>query len=91
MIAILGMGELSDEERQIAQRARRLQRFLTQPLVYDEQFSTIPGRVVSLEETIDGFEQILGGASTTSRAGLLHGRHDRRCAAQSEREYGSRS
>ena len=62
IIAILGLEELSDEERRIAMRARRLQRFLTQPLFSTEKFSDIPGRFISLEETVKGFNQILSGA-----------------------------
>ena len=61
IIAILGMEELSDEERSIAQRARRLQRFLTQPLFSTTQFSNIAGTFVSLEDTIHGFDRILSG------------------------------
>jgi F-type H+/Na+-transporting ATPase subunit beta len=61
IIAILGMDELSEEERRIAQRARRIQRFLTQPLFATEQFSSIPGVFVSLEDTIAGFKRLLSG------------------------------
>jgi F-type H+-transporting ATPase subunit beta len=62
IIAILGIDELSEEERRIALRARRLQRFLTQPLFATEQFSDMPGRFVALQDTISGFNQILSGA-----------------------------
>ncbi|HXG20734.1 MAG TPA: F0F1 ATP synthase subunit beta [Methylomirabilota bacterium] len=62
IIAILGIEELSDEERQIAMRARRLQRFLTQPLFATQQFTDIPGTFVPLEATITGFRQIVAGA-----------------------------
>jgi F-type H+-transporting ATPase subunit beta len=62
IIAILGIDELSEDERRIALRARRLQRFLTQPLFATEQFSDMPGRFVPLEDTIQGFSQILSGA-----------------------------
>ena len=62
IIAILGIDELSEEERRIALRARRLQRFLTQPLFATEQFTDMSGRFVALEDTIDGFSQILSGA-----------------------------
>jgi F-type H+-transporting ATPase subunit beta len=62
IIAILGIEELSDEERRVAMRARRLQRFLTQPLFSTEKFSDIPGRFVSLDDTVKGFSQILSGA-----------------------------
>jgi F-type H+-transporting ATPase subunit beta len=62
IIAILGIEELSDEERQIAQRARRLQRFLSQPFYSTAQFSNVPGAFVPLEETIRGFKELLSGA-----------------------------
>jgi F-type H+-transporting ATPase subunit beta len=61
IIAILGIDELSDEERRVALRARRLQRFLTQPLFATEKFTDIPGTFVPLDETIKGFNQILAG------------------------------
>jgi F-type H+-transporting ATPase subunit beta len=61
VIAILGMEELSDEDRQAVNRARRLQRFLTQPFFTSEQFTGIPGRYVPLHETLRGFRAILEG------------------------------
>jgi F-type H+-transporting ATPase subunit beta len=61
IIAILGIEELSEEERRISQRARRLQRFLTQPLFTTEQFSSLPGVFVPIEETVAGFKRILAG------------------------------
>jgi F-type H+-transporting ATPase subunit beta len=62
IIAILGMDELSDEERQIAQRARRIQRFLSQPFYSTAQFSNLSGVFVPLEETVRGFKELLSGA-----------------------------
>jgi F-type H+-transporting ATPase subunit beta len=62
LIAILGIEELSDEERRVALRARRLQRFLTQPFFSTAKFSDMPGAHVSVEETVSGVEQILDGA-----------------------------
>jgi F-type H+-transporting ATPase subunit beta len=62
IIAILGIEELSEDERRIAQRARRLQRFLTQPLFSTAQFSGMEGVFVPLEETMRGFARILSGA-----------------------------
>jgi F-type H+/Na+-transporting ATPase subunit beta len=62
IIAILGIEELSDEERRTALRARRLQRFLTQPLFATQQFTGVPGVFVPLEETVKGFQRILSGA-----------------------------
>jgi F-type H+-transporting ATPase subunit beta len=61
IIAILGIEELSDDERRIAVRARRLRRFLTQPLFATQQFTDIPGVFVPLEETVRGFSEILAG------------------------------
>lgn len=61
IIAILGMDELSDEDKVVVSRARRMQRFLSQPFFVAENFTNIPGKYVPLEETIDGFEQIVNG------------------------------
>merc|ERR1712087_831824 len=61
IIAILGMGELSAEEKLTVQRARKIQRFLSQPFTVAETFTGTPGRYVSLKDTISGFTQILGG------------------------------
>ena len=61
IIAILGMEELSDEDKQTVSRARRIQRFLTQPFHVAEVFSGIPGTYVSLKDTIAGFREILDG------------------------------
>lgn len=61
IIAILGMEELSDEDKQTVARARRLQRFLTQPFHVAEVFSGIPGTYVSLAETVKGVKEILEG------------------------------
>jgi len=61
IIAILGLDELSDEDRLAVSRARRLQRFLTQPFFVSEPFTGMPGRYVPLEETLRGFREILEG------------------------------
>ena len=61
IIAILGMDELSDEDRLVVNRARRVQRFLSQPFTVAEQFTGIPGVMVPIEETIKGFNAILNG------------------------------
>jgi F-type H+-transporting ATPase subunit beta len=61
IIAILGMEELSDEDKLIVSRARRVQRFLSQPFHVAEQFTGIPGVFVPIEETIRGFKMILNG------------------------------
>lgn len=62
IISILGTEELSEEDQLVVHRARRLQRFLTQPFYSTEQFTGIPGTFVPLEETLRGFEEILAGA-----------------------------
>jgi F-type H+/Na+-transporting ATPase subunit beta len=59
IIAMLGLEELSREDRLIVQRARRIERFLTQPFHTTEQFTNLPGATVSLEDTLDGCERIL--------------------------------
>ncbi|MSP21581.1 MAG: F0F1 ATP synthase subunit beta [Dehalococcoidia bacterium] len=61
IIAILGIEELSDEDKQAVGRARRIQRFLTQPFFVGEQFTGRPGRYVSVAETVRGFKEILDG------------------------------
>jgi F-type H+-transporting ATPase subunit beta len=61
IIAILGMDELSEEDKVIVARARRIQRFLSQPFAVAEQFTGIPGRYVKLEDTITSFERVVNG------------------------------
>ncbi len=61
IINILGMDELSDEDRLTVQRARKVQKFLSQPFHVAEQFSGIPGRYVKLEDTIKSFKGIING------------------------------
>ena len=61
IIAILGMDELSDEDKQTVNRARRVQRFLSQPFTVAEQFTGVKGAMVSIEDTIKGFNMILDG------------------------------
>jgi F-type H+-transporting ATPase subunit beta len=62
IIAILGIDELSDEDKLVVARARKIQRFLSQPNFVAEQFTGTPGQYVKLEDTIEGFTQILDGA-----------------------------
>jgi F-type H+-transporting ATPase subunit beta len=62
MISVLGIEELPIEDQQAALRARRLERFLTQPLFATESFTGLPGRYVALEDTLTGCEAILNGA-----------------------------
>ena len=61
IIAILGMDELSEEDKLVVHRARRVQRFLSQPFHVAEQFTGIPGSLVSIEDTIKGFNMIMNG------------------------------
>ena len=61
IIAILGMDELSDEDKLVVSRARRVQRFLSQPFTVAEQFTGLPGVMVPIEDTIRGFNAILNG------------------------------
>lgn len=62
IIAILGMDELSEEDKLVVHRARRVQRFLSQPFHVAETFTNIPGKLVAIEDTIKGFNMILDGA-----------------------------
>jgi F-type H+/Na+-transporting ATPase subunit beta len=61
IIAILGMDELSDEDKVIVQRARKIERFLSQPFHVAEQFTGTPGKYVRLEDTIRSFQEVLDG------------------------------
>ncbi|MBN1598380.1 MAG: F0F1 ATP synthase subunit beta [Bacteroidales bacterium] len=61
IIAILGMDELSEQDKQIVHRARRVQRFLSQPFHVAEQFTGMPGVLVPIEDTIKGFNKIIKG------------------------------
>ncbi|MFM7155508.1 MAG: F0F1 ATP synthase subunit beta, partial [Bacteroidota bacterium] len=61
IIAILGMEELSDEDKLVVSRARRVQRFLSQPFHVAEQFTGIKGVLVPIDETIRGFNMIMDG------------------------------
>ena len=61
VIAILGIEELSEDDQKVVARARRIQLFLSQPFFVSEAFTAIPGRIVSLHETLRGFREILDG------------------------------
>jgi F-type H+/Na+-transporting ATPase subunit beta len=61
IIAILGVDELSPEDKLVVARARRIQRFLTQPFFVGEQFTSIPGQYVSVKDTVQGFKDLLEG------------------------------
>ncbi len=62
IIAILGMDELSEEDKKTVERARKIERFLSQPFFVAEVFTGAPGKYVTLEETIEGFKGLLDGA-----------------------------
>ncbi|MEP6898198.1 MAG: hypothetical protein ABI870_06675, partial [Rhodanobacter sp.] len=59
VVAMLGLEQLSPEDRSVVARARRLERFLTQPFFATEQFSGVKGKLVSLHDSLDGCERIL--------------------------------
>jgi len=61
IIAILGMDELSEEDKLVVLRARRIQRFLAQPFFVAEQFTNLPGKYVDIKDTVKGFREILDG------------------------------
>jgi len=61
IIAILGMDELSDEDKQVVHRARRVQRFLSQPFHVAEAFTGLKGVLVDIKDTIKGFNMIMDG------------------------------
>ena len=79
IIAILGVEELSEDDRLTVARARKIQRFLTQPMFVAEAFTGRPGEYVKLADTCAGLPRDPGRqVRRSARAGLLHGRHDRR-------------
>jgi len=61
IIAILGMDELSEEDKLIVSRARKIEQFLSQPFHVAEQFTGMKGKYVKLEDTIRGFDEIVAG------------------------------
>ena len=61
IIAILGMEELSEEDKLLVYRARKIRNFLSQPFFVGEQFTGVAGRYVPLKETIEGFKAIISG------------------------------
>ncbi len=72
IIAILGLDELSEEDKLVVQRARRVQRFLSQPFHVAEQFTGVPGKWVSIEDTIKGFNMIMDGEVDEYPEGAFH-------------------
>jgi len=61
IIAILGMDELSEEDKKVVERARKIEKYLSQPFFVAEIFTGAPGKYVTLEDTISGFKGILDG------------------------------
>jgi F-type H+-transporting ATPase subunit beta len=61
IIAILGMDELSEDDKLVVSRARKIQRFLSQPFFVAEQFTGLPGKYVDIKDTVKGFREILDG------------------------------
>src|SRR6185312_15617818 len=61
IIAILGVEELSDEDKQVVHRARRIEKFLSQPFIVAEAFTNKPGKVTSLQDTIRSFKELCEG------------------------------
>ena len=89
IIAILGMDELSEEDKLVVARARKIQRFLSQPFHVAEVFTGTPGVFVKLEDTIKAFKGIVAGDyDDLPEVGLLHGRHDRRGRRQGQEARG---
>jgi len=81
------MDELSPEDKLAVARARKIQRFLSQPFHVAEVFTGSPGKYVPLKETIRGFKMIVDGdCDALPEAGLLHGRHDRRGLREGEED-----
>lgn len=78
IISMLGIEELSQKDRQSVAQARRLERFLTQPFFTTEHFTGKPGRILSLEQTIEGCDRILSGGldQTPERALYMIGAID---------------
>ncbi len=79
IIAILGMDELSEDDKTAVARARKIERFLSQPFHVAEVFTGSPGKLVDLADTIKGFKGLCEGKyDNLPEAGLLYGRHHRR-------------
>jgi F-type H+-transporting ATPase subunit beta len=72
-----GMDELSEDDKKIVGRARRLQRFMSQPFSVAEQFTGIPGKYVKLEDTISSFERVVAASSIISPSRRSYGGRDR--------------
>ena len=86
IIAILGMDELSEEDKLVVARARKIQRFLSQPFFVAEVFTGSPGKLVDLESTIKGFAAICNGEyDHLTRSCILYGGYNRRSCRKSRK------
>ena len=91
IIAILGMDELGEEDKLTVTRARKLQKFLSQPFSVAENFTGLPGKYVPLAETVKGFAAIVDGkCGRPARVGLLQRRHPRRRPQEGSGQAGRR-
>ena len=89
IIAILGIDELSDDDKLTVSRARKIQKFLSQPFFVGEQFTGLAGKYVPLKETVAGFKATgRGQVRPHPRAGVLHGRRHRRSAGEGREDAG---
>ena len=89
IIAILGMDELSEEDKLVVARARKIQRFLSQPFFVAEVFTGQPGRYVALKDTIRGFKEIVEGKhDDLPEQAFYHGRHHRRGRGKGQTVHG---
>ena len=88
IIAILGMDELSEDDKLTVARARKISRFFSQPFFVAEQFTNTPGKFVELADTIRSFKAIVDGEyDHSARAGLLHGRRRSRKSSPRPRRW----
>ena len=83
IIAILGMDELSETDKLSVSRARKIQRFLSQPFFVAEVFTGSPGKYVSLKDTIRGFQAIVDGEHDVPEQ-ALHGRFHKEAVAKAD-------
>jgi F-type H+-transporting ATPase subunit beta len=88
IIAILGVDELSEEDKQVVNRARKIERFLSQPFIVAEPFTNKPGEVTPLSDTIRSFEEICDGKHDTlpEQAFMYVGNIDQAVAAAKKME-----
>ena len=89
IIAILGIEELSDEDKQAVARARKIEKFLSQPMFVAQQFTGLEGKYVKIADNVRAFKEIVEGKhDDLAGAGVLHGRHDRRSAREGREDGG---